>query len=154
MNLSEDLKKIIKGDVAVDEETLKTYSRDASLFIIRPQVVVFPKDSEDIKALVRFVNERKKENPNLSLTGRSGGTDMTGGPLTESIVVSFTKYFNHVSVNPNEKSATTEPGVYYRDFEKETLKRDLLYPPYPASRDICAMGGIVNNNSAGEKTLK
>lgn len=154
MNLAEDLKKVIKGDVITDEETLTAYSRDASLFVVRPQVVVFPKDTDDIKNLVRFVKEHKKENPNLSLTARSAGTDMTGGPLSESIVVSFTKYFNRVSVSPNEKIATTEPGVYYRYFEKETLKHNLLYPPYPASRDICAMGGIVNNNSAGEKTLQ
>jgi FAD/FMN-containing dehydrogenase len=55
--------------------------------------------------------------------------------------------------------AIAEPGVYYRDFEKETLKKSsrgegLILPSYPASRELCAIGGIVNNNSGGERTLE
>jgi FAD/FMN-containing dehydrogenase len=51
--------------------------------------------------------------------------------------------------------AVTEPGVYYRDFERETLAHGgQIMPSYPASREIAAMGGIVNNNSGGERTLQ
>ena len=150
--LINELKKLIKGDVLTDEKTLFEYSHDASLFEVKPQVVVFPKDTEDLKALVKFVAENKKNNPTLSLTGRSAGTDMSGGSINDSILVAFQKYFNHVTVNKD--IATTEPGVYYRDFEKETLKNNLIFPSYPASREICAMGGIVNNNSGGEKSLE
>ena len=152
-NLLEELKKAIKGDVAADEETLTTFSHDASLFEVKPQVVVYPKDSQDVEALIKFVANHKKEYPKLSLTGRSAGTDMGGGSINESIVVAFGKYFNNVpEINGN--IATTQPGVFYRDFEKETLKHGLIFPSYPASREICAMGGIVNNNSGGEKSLQ
>jgi len=151
-NLPEKLRKIIKGDVLSDEQTLNFYSHDASLFEIKPQVVVSPKDTEDLKLLVKFVNENKKNNPSLSLTGRSAGTDMSGGSINDSILVAFQKYFNHMTLNRD--IATTEPGVFYRDFEKETLKHNLIFPSYPASREICAMGGIVNNNSGGEKSLE
>ena len=150
--LLEELKKTVKGDVLSDDETLNVYSHDASLFEVKPQVVVFPKDNEDVQNLVKFVANHKKENPNLSLTGRSAGTDMGGGSINESIIVVFDKYFNNPpKVNGN--IATTQPGVFYRDFETETLKHGLLFPSYPASREICAMGGIVNNNSGGEKSL-
>ena len=151
-NLVENLKKIIKGDVLGDEKTLDEYSHDASLFEVKPQVVVFPKDAADVKVLVKYVSESKKNNPRLSLTGRSAGTDMSGGSINDSILVSFQKYFNHMTLNRD--IATTEPGVFYRDFEKETLKHNLIFPSYPASREICAMGGIVNNNSGGEKSLE
>ena len=77
---------------------------------------------------------------------------MTGGPLGESIVVEFTKYFNHIK-KIGDNYALTEPGVFYRDFEKETLKHNLLLPSYPASREICAVGGMAANNAGGEKTL-
>lgn len=51
--------------------------------------------------------------------------------------------------------AVTQPGAYYRDFEKETLKRaGKILPSYPASREICGMGGVVANNSGGELTLQ
>ena len=151
--LLDELKTLIKGDVLNDSETLLTYSHDASLFEVKPQVVVFPKDEEDIKNLVKFVSENKKKYPTLSLTGRSAGTDMSGGSINESIIVAFGKYFNNTPVI-NANIATTAPGVFYRDFEKETLKYNLIFPSYPASRELCAMGGIFNNNAGGEKSLK
>ncbi len=147
------LKKVIEGDIAYDEETLIAASHDASIFEIKPQVVVFPKDTNDVENLVKFAVEEKKTHPDLSLTARAAGTDMSGGPLNDSIIVAFGKYFNHLkSIKHN--IATVEPGMYYRHFEDETLKRDLLMPSYPASKEICAIGGIVNNNSGGEKSLE
>jgi len=52
------------------------------------------------------------------------------------------------------EEAQTQPGVYYRDFEKETLKKNALMPSYPASREMCTVGGMVANNSGGEKSLE
>ncbi|MCL5016485.1 MAG: FAD-binding oxidoreductase [Patescibacteria group bacterium] len=152
-NLKDNLKKIIKGDVEDSALAISEYSHDASLFEVKPQVVVFPKDAEDIENLVKFVNEHKKDDPNLSLTGRSAGTDMSGGPLNSSIIVSFGRYFTKIGEVKND-SVQSQPGVFYRDLEKETLKKDLIFPSYPASREICAVGGIVNNNSGGEKSLR
>jgi FAD/FMN-containing dehydrogenase len=150
--LIETLKKSFKGEIAVDDASLTKYSRDASLFVVRPQVIVFPKDSADLKILVTEVAKAKASGMNISMTARSAGTDMSGGPLTESIVVDFTKYFNKI-IEIGADYAITQPGVYYRDFEKETLKKNLLMPSYPASRELCTVGGMVANNSGGEKTL-
>lgn len=147
------LTKVIEGDVVTDSTTLSEYSHDASLFEVRPQVVVFPKNVSDLQNLVKFVAENKKDHPHLSLTGRSAGTDMGGGSINDSIIVSFTKYFNATPVI-NDRTITTQPGVYYRDLEKVTTREGLLFPSYPASRGLCAMGGIVNNNSGGEKSLQ
>jgi FAD/FMN-containing dehydrogenase len=150
--LADEIKSFFHGDVATDDASLTAASRDYSVFKVRPQVVVFPKDVDDLKNLVKFVAKKKAAGENVSLTGRSAGTDMTGGPLTQSIVVSFTKYFNHIiEIGSNETKV--EPGVYFRDLEKELIPKGLLYPPYPASKDLCAIGGMVNNNSGGEKTL-
>ena len=153
MNLFEELEKIIKGEVATDEITLNEYSHDASLFEVKPRVVVFPKDEDDVKSLVNFVNKHKKENPQLSLTARCAGTDMSGGAINESIILAFGKHFNH-GPKINGNIATTQPGVFYRDFELKTLEKNLIFPSYPASRGLCAMGGIFNNNSGGEKSLQ
>lgn len=152
-HLLSKLTKLIEGDVASDPSTLTEYSHDASLFELRPQAVVFPKHTKDLQTLVNFVNEHKKKYPKLSLTARSAGTDMGGGSINDSIIVSFTKYFNSMPTI-KERIATTQPGVYYRDFEKISMKEGLLFASYPASRGLCAMGGIVNNNSGGEKSLQ
>jgi FAD/FMN-containing dehydrogenase len=153
MMLKDEVRKKIRGDVATDKKTLSAYSEDYSIFKIGPEVVVFPKDREDVEALVELVSEKKKNGEDISLTGRSAGTDMSGGPLSQSIVVGFTKYLNHIREIGND-FVVVEPGVYFRDLEKELNKKGLLFPAYPASKDLCALGGMVMNNSGGEKTLE
>jgi FAD/FMN-containing dehydrogenase len=148
-----DLQKKLHGEVMADDATLDTYSRDASLFEVRPAAVVFPRDSADVQALVTYVGEHKESDQSISLTARSAGTDMSGGPLNESIIMDFTKYMNHI-ISVDDEKGIAEPGVYYRDFEAATLKRNRIMPAYTASKGINAIGGIVGNNSGGEKSIK
>jgi FAD/FMN-containing dehydrogenase len=148
----QDIKALVAGEVDTSDATRELYSHDASLFEIKPQVVVAPKTTDDIKALVKYVSEHKAKQPDLSLTARSAGTDMSGGAINDSVIVDFSKHFTHLGAVTDGK-ITTQPGVFYRDFEKETLKSGLLMPSYPASRELCMMGGIVNNNSGGELSL-
>ncbi len=151
-DLKSKLQEIIKGEVVTDSVTLNKFSRDASLFEISPEVVVKPQDSEDIKNLVSFVSRQKKNSPGLSLTARSGGTCMSGGPLNESIIVDVNAHLNKLQ-SVSKSGAIAQPGMFYRDFERKTLKHGLLMPSYPASRSICTIGGMVANNSGGEKSL-
>lgn len=136
-----------------DEASLKFYGRDASIFEIRPEVAVAPASREDLGALVRFVSEKKKAGEDVSLAARSGGTCMSGGPLTRSVAVDFSKHLNRI-LSVNAERAVSEPGVFFRDFEKETDRYGVMLPSYPASKSICAIGGMVSNNSGGEKTLQ
>lgn len=149
---SSEIKKFLKGDVEGGDTTLETYSHDTSLFIVRPEIVTFPKDTEDVSSLVKYVQEKHAQGEKISLTARSAGTDMTGGSLTESIVVECMRYLNKF-VAMGEDEASVEPGMFYRDFDKETLKHGLILPSYTASREICAVGGMAANNSGGEKNL-
>jgi FAD/FMN-containing dehydrogenase len=147
------LKPTFKGDIAVDGVTLEKYSHDASLFEIRPQVVVYPKDANDIKLLVRIVSELKKIDPALSLTARAAGTDMTGGSIGSSIIVDSTKYMNAIKEVTNDY-VVVMPGCFYRDFDKATKQINRFMPAFTASREINAVGGMVGNNSGGEKAIK
>ena len=141
------------GEIDDSDEKRELFSHDASLFEIKPQLVVAPKTSKDVQRLVRVVAENKKQLPQLNLTARSAGTDMSGGAVNEGIIVDFNKYFKKIeSVTPTEAHA--QPGVFYRDFEAETLKKKAIMPSYPASRDLCTIGGMVANNSGGEKSLE
>lgn len=167
MNL-ESLKQVFSGDIETNQETLDHYSRDASMFRVMPQAVVFPKSVEDVKVLVKWVNTQGTTpsasqslghsplaggDTHISLTVRSAGTCMSGGAIGESIIVDVTRYLNKIKqVTP--EYAIVEPGCYYRDFEKETLKQHVLFPSYTASRELCALGGMFGNNCAGEKTLR
>ncbi len=85
MSLKDQISSVIKGEVYDDQKSLDSVSRDASLFELHPQLLVAPIDAKDICSLVTYVSEHADEG--LSLTPRSAGTDMSGGPLSESIVM-------------------------------------------------------------------
>lgn len=169
--LAQDIKKFFKGDVDTASETLEKYSHDASVFVVKPQIVLFPKDSKDVQELVKFINGNIDKYPNLSITPRCAGTCMSGGAIGESIILDFTRYMNAIekiekvdtfNITPKYPNAhivevsgvaTVRPGCFYRDFEEASLKKDLLLPCYTASKSLNAIGGMIGNNSAGEKTL-
>ena len=161
--MKEEILKFFKGDAEDDEGALIKYSHDASLLEVRPEIVLFPRDSEDVQNLVNWVNENKQNKekyPNLSITCRCAGTDMSGGAIGESIILDFTRYMNKLIGGPlpmddiSKWEIAVQPGMFYRDFEKITLEKGLILPCYTASKSLNALGGMYGNNSAGERTLK
>ncbi len=152
-DIYKQLRDVFKGELETDEQTREFYSHDASLFELVPQVVGFPKDGDDLKAVVKFVNEHKKAYPELSITPRSRGTDMSGGAIGESIVLDVSKHMTEL-VAVDSTAASVQPGMLYKDFEVETFKHGALLPSYPASRDMASVGGMMSNNSGGEKSLE
>lgn len=153
MDINAELTKIFKGEVDSSPETLEFYSHDASLFELTPQVVAFPKDSEDISAVVRFVNEHRAENPDLNITPRTRGTCMSGGAIGQSIILDVSKHMTTL-YEATPTSAHVQPGMMYKDFEVETLKHGSIMPSFPASRELAGLGGMVANNAGGEKSLQ
>lgn len=154
MDLKEKLRNAgFHGEIKDDAATKDFFSHDASMFELKPKLVVMPESARDVETLVKFVADNKKELPDLSLTGRSAGTDMSGGAINDSIIVSFTQHMNKI-VSVSDKKAVTQPGVLFRDLETKTLEQKAIMPSYPASKFLAAMGGIVNNNSGGEKSLQ
>lgn len=147
-----DIQKLISGEV-LDESTHKAYSHDASMFEVYPETVVVPKNSHDIEKIVAYVAKNKRKEPDLSLTVRSGGTCMSGGAINNSIVLDVQKHMNEL-IDVSESFAQVQPGMFYRDFEKVTLEYGAIMPSYPASRDLCTVGGMVANNAGGEKSLQ
>jgi FAD/FMN-containing dehydrogenase len=142
-----------RGEMDDSAKAKETYSHDASMFELRPELVVMPMDTKDVETVVKLIADKKKTHPKLSITGRSAGTDMAGGAINESIIMSFTQHMNNL-LAVSSTAATVQPGMYYRDFEVETLKHGSLMPSYPASRELAAVGGIANNNAGGEKSLE
>lgn len=153
-NLKEKLQQTsFSGELDNSAETKEFYSHDASMFEIVPEIIASPKTAEDVATLVKFVAENKKDNPSLSLTARSAGTDMSGAAINDSIIVDFNKHLTQL-ISMDAERAVVQPGMFFRDFDAETIKFDALLPSYPASRDLCSVGGMVNNNSGGEKSLE
>lgn len=152
-DLKQTLASIIEGDVDDSAELKEKFSHDASMFELVPELIVAPKHSQDVQKIVEYVAGNKLDNPGLSLTVRSAGTCMSGGAINDSVVLDFAKYFTQIGQVTSE-TANAQPGVYYRDFEKATLEQGSVMPSYPASRDLCTIGGMVANNAGGERSLQ
>lgn len=151
--LADELRKTVDGEVSSSKKDIDFHSHDASMFELVPELIIYPKNTEDLKKIVKYVSKNKVKEPHLSITMRSAGTDMSGGAINDSLVLNMTKYFNQV-IEVSPKEATVQPGVFYRDFEPATLSQGSLMPSFPASRELCSVGGMVSNNSGGEKSLE
>jgi hypothetical protein len=148
MTLTQQLASLVKGDVADDKATRTTYARDTSVLERTPEVVVFPADAADVSAVVGFVRTERENGADISVTARSAGTDMTGGSLTDSIQMVFTKHMNHIGEivpahGTDEARATTEPGtispMWFMCFVKTICIESVSEPPVmsvPAERAV------------------
>ncbi len=152
MDLLTALKQSTTCEITDDISLRKKYSRDASVFEMTPMVIAIPKNAKEICEIVDFVRKNKNNFPNLSVAVRAGGTCMSGGSLTQSILIQTDKLnkIKHIG----EDYAVVEPGLYYRYLAEALDKHDLKYPPFPSSWKLCTVGGIVANNAGGEMTLQ
>lgn len=144
-----------RGGVSSDKRFLDSYATDESIFSIRPQVILQPKNVSDIETAVKTIATETKHFSSLSLTPRGAGTGLTGGSLTDSIVIDTSAHLNQildVTHHKDEVHITCEPGVMWRDMEKRLKKIGYQVPVHLSSRDLCTVGGAVGNNSAGAET--
>lgn len=145
-----------QGDISCDPDTLAQYATDESIFSITPQLVLKPKDTGDVEKAVRIVRAHSESKGALSLTPRAAGTGLGGGSLNDSVILDVTAYLNQLEepVTWEEKVLlNVEPGVYFRDVEALLKKSVRTIPVYPASKDICCIGGMIGNNAAGATSL-
>lgn len=136
----------------------REYATDESVFEVTPQLIVFPKNTQELQAVVRIVSEMDENGGEISLTPRAAGTGLSGGSLNDSVIIDTAKYLTGISAIEKNEDGTArvrvKPGTMFRDFDAYTRKEGFFLPPYPSSRDICTVGGMVGNNAAGPNSLK
>ncbi len=151
-SVKEELKKIVGDDGLYDhEEALVSYSYDAFTFEGMPEMVLFPKTTEEVSAIMKVASRE-----NIPVTARGGGTNLTGGsvPSRGGIVLVLTKMNRIIEIDKENRTATVEPGLINMDFQKELTKYNLFFPPDPASMAIATMGGNVAENAGGPRAVK
>ena len=146
-----------RGGISTNKDILEKYSTDESIFSIRPQIVIQPKDQRDVELAVETIHRETERFPSLSLTPRAAGTGLSGGSLTDSVVIDVCAYMKHIDDVKRSRGhtlITCQPGAMWKDVEKKLKKEDVYLPSYPASKDICTIGGAVANNAAGPDSLR
>lgn len=146
-----------RGGISTDKSLLEKYSTDESIFSITPQIVLQPKDKRDVECAVRVIAAETKRFSSLSLTPRAAGTGLSGGSLTDSVVIDVCTHLtkiHEVETKGTTPTITLEPGVMWRTMDKRLKQHGLYLPPYTSSKDICSVGGSIANNAAGPDSLR
>ena len=140
------------GSVFIDEETLKLNSEDETEDLsFTPEVVVKPANTQQVSEILKLANEHL-----IPVTPRGGGTGLSGGALTVygGICLSMEKFKRIIEIDVQNFQAVVEPGVITQVFQDEVEKLGLFYPPDPASRGSCQLGGNLAECSGGPRAVK
>jgi glycolate oxidase len=153
MNWIENLEKIVgKGIVFTDPKLLSNYSSDYTEDIsCPPEAVVIPKTTQEISKILSFCNENK-----IPVTPRGAGTGLSGGsiPVKGGVSLSMEKFDRILAIDEQNFQATVESGVINDHFQSAVKEKGLFYPPDPASKGSCFLGGNIAHSSGGPKALK
>jgi glycolate oxidase len=138
--------------VIFGEENTVVYASDHTEDLrYYPEVVVKPATAEEVSAVMRICNEA-----GIPVTPRGAGTGLSGGalPVFGGVVISMQRFNRIIRIDERNFQATVEPGVINEAFQDAVREVGLFYPPDPASKGSCYMGGNVAHASGGPRALK
>ena len=138
--------------VVIDREGVQEYGHDKTEdYFFLPEVVVKPRTAVEISELLKICNSRK-----IPVTPRGAGTGLSGGalPVKNGVVLSMERFSKILNIDELNLQAMVEPGVITEVFQNAVKEKGLFYPPDPASRGSCFLGGNLANNSGGPKAVK
>jgi FAD/FMN-containing dehydrogenase len=143
------LKSTVKGDVLDDDYSLGMYSTDASVYQIKPVVVVLPQNEEDVKKAVEAARKHR-----VKILPRGGGTSLAGQTVGEAMVIDFSRNLNQVlEINEKERWVRVQPGIVLDELNQHLKPFNLHFAPDPATSSRANIGGMIGNNSSGTKSI-
>ncbi len=140
------------ANVFTDEASINHYGHDETEKLnYPPDVVVKPSSTEEISKILKYCNENL-----IPVTPRGAGTGLSGGaiPHNGGVVISTEKLNKIIEIDERNLQVITEPGVITEVLQNAVKEKNLFYPPDPASRGSCFIGGNISENSGGPKAVK
>lgn len=145
-NIGKRLVRITDCEVLYDKQTLDLYSVDASSYLLKPSVVVFPRNQRDISKILRFASKNK-----ISVTARGGGTGLVGSALGRGIILDM-KCLDKIRIKPD--SVEVGSGTFKGRLDAKLKKHGRFLGPDPSIGPFCTIGGMVATNASGAHSLK
>src|SRR6195256_4845069 len=150
--MKEKLIQLLGRDVVSSEaEVLQAHAGDKWFASNPPEVVVFAQSTEQVSKLLRFASQEK-----IPVTARGAGDGYVGGcvPVRGGIALSLARMNRIKEINFADAIAIVEPGVITADLQTKARGQQLFFPPDPASKKDCSIGGNVATNAGGPRCLK
>ena len=134
------------------DELKNPYGKDETenLFY-KPDLVLIPHSTQEISEILKYCNTNK-----IVVTPRGAGTGLSGGalPVFGGIILSLERLNKIIEIDVENMQATVEPGIVNEAFQIEVQKHGLFYPPDPASKGSCFLGGNIAHSSGGPRAVK
>src|SRR5437773_11461803 len=146
------LKKCLPaGELRFDPATRQKHSGDKWFASRLPDAVALPRSTRSIATILRFANRH-----NIAVTARGAGYGYVGGcvPSRGGIVLSLARMNRIIEINARDFVAVVQPGVITQQLQDAVERQGLYYPPDPASRADCTIGGNIATNAGGPRCLK
>jgi glycolate oxidase subunit GlcD len=152
LNFAAELRQLLGAESVVDEpEILEAHGGDKWFAHHPPEAVVFAQSTEQVSKLLRFASDNK-----IPVTARGAGFGYVGGcvPVRGGIALSLARMNRIKEISFADAIAIVEPGVITAELQAKAREQKLFYPPDPASKKDCSMGGNVATNAGGPRCLK
>jgi FAD/FMN-containing dehydrogenase/Fe-S oxidoreductase len=148
--VASDLRRLLREDQVKDDGPTKTaYAVDASIYRMEPQAVSLVESEDNIQGVLKYAVDR-----GIPLTARAAGTNLTGSAIGSGIILDISRLHRILEVNHEERWARIQPGIVLAELNKQLAREGLMFGPDPSSGDMCKLGGMLANNSAGPHTLR
>jgi glycolate oxidase len=152
MSLARELRDLLPSDVVADDaDVLQGHASDKWFASHAPEVVVFAESTEQVTKLLKFASGNR-----IPVTARGAGFGYVGGcvPSHGGIALSLARMNRIKEINFADAIAIVEPGVITAELQARVREQKLFYPPDPASKKDCSLGGNVATNAGGPRCLK
>ncbi|MEB8338871.1 FAD-binding and (Fe-S)-binding domain-containing protein [Streptomyces endophyticus] len=149
-DLEAALRRDLEGEVAFDDYTRHLFSRDASMYAIEPQGVVFPRHADDVRAAVAAAAAH-----GVPLVPRGAGTSLAGQTVGPGLVLDLSRHMHRiVELDADARTALVEPGVVQDQLNRAAAPHGLMFGPDTSTSNRATIGGMAGNNSAGSGSIR
>jgi FAD/FMN-containing dehydrogenase len=149
------LQEHVLGEVMTSTDLRRYFSTDGSVFSVTPQLVLYPRNENDVRKTARFTWQLAERGRIIPITARGLGTDQSGAAIGSGICMVFPAHMNHIAeLDGKSGVVVVEPGITYGKLQQTLHTHGRYVPAYPASFEYSTIGGAVANNAGGEKSLK
>ncbi len=150
--LAADLRGLVGPEcVLAEARDLLAYAYDASMYRGRPDVVVLPREADQVRAVLRYAVAR-----GIPIVARGAGTSVAGGPTAAAggICLTLSRLKRILAIDPDDGTATVEPGVTNSQLNQALERLGYFYAPDPGSQKVSTIGGNAATNAGGMHCLK
>ena len=148
--LAEALRRAVGEQVRFDSYTRHLYSRDASMYAIEPIGVVFPRDADDVAAVVSTAGEF-----GVPVLPRGAGTSLAGQTVGRALVMDLSRHMAAIKdIDAERRAARVQPGVVQEQLNLAAARHGLVFGPDTSTRNRATLGGMIGNNSAGSQSVR